>query len=279
VDLIQAIVLGIIQGFTEWLPISSTAHLRVVPALLGWQDPGAAFTAVIQLGTLAAVLLYFGRDLWRTFVTWIKSFSDKSLRDTVDARMGWAIAIGTIPIVIFGVLFKSQITGSLRSLNVIAASLIIVGILLLIAEKIGSKKLGTDDITPKAGLIIGIWQAIALIPGASRSGSTMTGAMLFGFDRATAARFSFLLSVPAVFAAGVKEIISERHALAQLNLTSVAVCTFVSFVVGYASIAFLIKFLQKNSTLVFVIYRIALAAFLLIMINLGKLDPMVGIAK
>ncbi|MCE9559635.1 MAG: undecaprenyl-diphosphate phosphatase [Armatimonadetes bacterium] len=277
-DLIQAIVLGIIQGLTEWLPISSTAHLRIIPALLGWQDPGSAFTAVIQLGTLAACLIYFREDLGRAFSGWFKSLKGGEAAKTQDAKMGWAIFIGTIPIIIFGLLFKNNITGNLRGLNIVAYALIFVGLLMLVAEKIGSKKRTVEQITPRDGLIIGLWQAVALIPGSSRSGSTITGGMFAGFDRASAARFSFLLSVPSVLAAGVKELISERHELSSLNMSSVIVCTLVSFVVGYASIAFLVKFLQKNSTTGFVVYRICLGVLLLFLLNSGQLKPDTGLA-
>jgi len=278
VDLIQSIVYGIIQGVTEWLPISSTAHLRIVPALLGWNDPGAGFTAVIQLGTLAAVLIYFRQDLWRAFSAWLKSLTDKSARDTVDAKMGWAIVIGTIPIVILGVLFRHSIESSWRSLYVIATMLAVVGVFMLVAEKVGTQHRKIGDVKVVDGAIVGLAQAVALIPGAIRSGSTLVGGLLAGFDRATAARFSFLLSVPSVLAAGLKEFWDYRHDILGAGMVPTAVATVISFIVGYATISFLLGYLAKRSTAVFVGYRIALAALLFFLLGTHRLDPMQGIA-
>lgn len=275
--IIEAILLGIVQGITEWLPISSTAHLRLLPLLFGWEDPGAAFTAVIQLGTLLAILIYFWRDLVTVFTGWVKSLTNKDLRGSMEAKQGWAIVIGSVPIVIFGKLFEDQIKGPLRSLTVIATSLIVVGILMFIAERVGKQKLKMEDVTPARGLWVGLWQAVALIPGASRSGSTITGGLFAGFERKAAARFSFLLSVPSILAAGVKEVVDERTHLATLNLGSVAVATIVSFVVGYFTIRWFMDFLGRHSTNIFIYYRLAVGALLLFLIGTGKLDPMAGI--
>lgn len=272
--LIEAILLGIVQGITEWLPISSTAHLRIVPALLGRPDPGAAFTATIQLGTLLAVLVYFGKDIARIFVGWCKGFAGGKAVGTEEARLGWAIFVGTLPIVVGGLLFQHWIKNDLRSLYVIAGSLIGMGIVMAIAERVGQRTKGLDRLGVGAGLWIGIWQAIALIPGASRSGSTISGGLFAGFDRETAARFSFLLSVPSVLAAGLKELKDEWSAIVGLQLTPVIVAALVSFVVGYASIAFLMRFLQTKSTLVFVIYRIVLGVAILVMLSQGVLRPL-----
>ncbi len=269
-DLVQAVVLGIVQGLTEWLPISSTAHLRVVPALLGWADPGAAFTAVIQLGTLAACLIYFRNDLSKAFKGWIRGLRGER---SEEANMGWAILIGTLPIAILGFLFKHQIEGPLRSLYIIASSLIIVGVLMAFAEATATNRRNIDSVRPSDGLRVGMWQAIALIPGASRSGSTITGGLWSGFDRASAARFSFLLSVPSIFAAGIKELYDERKSLLGQSMTPVIVATLVSFVVGYASIAFLMNYLQKRTTTVFIVYRIVLGVFLLVLLARGTLTP------
>ena len=277
--LIEAIVYGMLQGLTEFLPISSTAHIRIAPALLGWQDPGAAFTAVIQLGTVLAVLIYFGKDLVSALSAWFKSLAGKD-RDSVDAKMGWAIFLGTIPIVVLGVLGEQAIKGSLRSLWVVAGSLVFMGILMAVAELLAKKTRPVGSVRPVDGWIVGLWQAIALIPGMSRSGSSITGALFAGFDRPTAARFSFLLSVPSILAAGLKELYDERHNL--LNdqmLTPTLVATVISFVVGYASIAFLMKFLQRNGILPFVAYRIALGLILVGLLAAGTLDPMAGIVK
>jgi undecaprenyl-diphosphatase len=279
VDLIEAVVYGLLQGLTEFLPISSTAHIRIAPALLGWQDPGAAFTAVIQLGTVLAVLIYFAKDLAGALSGWFKAVIGKE-RDTNEARMGWAIFLGTIPIVVFGVLGEDWIKGSLRSLWVVAFSLIAMGALMAIAEKVSVKQRQIESVKPLDGWIVGAWQALALIPGMSRSGSSITGGLFAGFDRQTAARFSFLLSVPSILAAGLKELFDERKNL--LNgemLTSTIVATIVSFVVGYASIAFLMKFLQRNGIMPFVAYRVLLGLVLVALLATGTLHPMAGISQ
>lgn len=258
----QAIVLGIIQGLTEFLPVSSTAHLRIVPALLGWADPGAPFTAVIQLGTLVAVFAYFRRDI--AGIT----------RDTLAgrSRMGWMIAVGTAPVVVFGLLFRHQIESSLRSLYVIAGAMIGLAVVLALAEWLGTRRRTMEQVGWRDAIVVGCAQAVALIPGASRSGCTITGALFCGLDRASAARFSFLLSLPAVLAAGVFEF---RHALREPagNPVALAVATLVSFVVGYASIAFLLGYLKKHSTWLFIVYRLALGAALLALLCAGRLSP------
>lgn len=276
--LMEAIVYGIIQGLTEFLPISSTAHLRIFPALVGWQDPGAAFTAVIQLGTLLAVLIYFRTDLWGALKGWVAWFSSSDKKATVEAKMGWAIVIGTIPVVVAGILLKKKIEGDFRSLYVIAGSLIGMGILLFIADRIAAKQRKIESVTAKDGLIVGLWQMIALIPGSSRSGSTITGALFDGFDRAAAARFSFLLSVPSILAAGLKELWDERHALGH-DMAPVILSTAVSFIVGYWSIGFLIRYLQKHTLTLFVAYRIALGIILLILLRMGTIEPMQGVVQ
>src|SRR5918995_4391782 len=207
-SLLEAIVLGIVQGLTEFLPISSTGHLRIVPAFLGWEDPGAAFTAVTQLGTMAAVVIYFRNDLARIARTWTRSLRDPSLRRDLDARLGWYILLGTIPIGIFGLAFKDQIETGARDLYLIGTTLIVLGLLLLAAEKVGKRDRSIEDINRRDGILIGIAQACALVPGVSRSGATITAGLFLGFDRESAARYSFLLSVPAVVLSGVFEL---RH--------------------------------------------------------------------
>ena len=275
-DLIQAIVLGIVQGLTEFLPISSTAHLRILPALLGWKDPGSAFTAVIQLGTLIAVLIYFREDLGKAIVGWFKGFKGGDEAKSIDAKMGWAIFIGTLPILVLALIFQKKIETQLRSLQIIGWSLIGMAILLFIAEQVGQRKKKLKDVMPQDGLRVGLWQCIALIPGASRSGSTITGGLFDGFDRATAARFSFLLSVPSVFAAAVFELVKYRHDFEGSLLVPSIVANVFSFIVGYWSIGFLIKFLQTKSVRVFVGYRLVLGILILALIQTGRLNPMAG---
>jgi undecaprenyl-diphosphatase len=261
----QSILLGIIQGLTEYLPVSSTAHLRIVPALLGWNDPGAAFTAVIQLGTLVAVLAYFWRDI--IAIT----------RDTLTGKsqMGWMIVVGTIPVVVLGLLFKHHIESTLRSLYVIAAAMIGLALVLAVAEwlECRRKALRTmEQVGWLDAIVVGLAQAVALIPGSSRSGCTITGALFCGLSRETAARFSFLLSLPAVFAAGIFELIKARHELlaTQEHVHDLIAATVVSFIVGYASIAFLLGYLKKHTTWLFILYRLALGAVLLALLLTGK---------
>jgi undecaprenyl-diphosphatase len=274
VSTLEAIVLGIVQGLTEFLPISSTGHLRIVPALAGWEDPGAAFTAVTQLGTMAAVLLYFRADLTRIARAWLRSLRDREERRSLDARMGWYILLGTIPIGIFGYAFKDQIETGARDLYLIGTTLIVLGLLLLVAEKVGSRERSLDKIGPRDGIAIGFAQACALVPGVSRSGATITAGLFLGFDRASAARYSFLLSVPAVVLSGLFElntIITEGDK-DHVGLGPVVIATFLAFVVGYASIAFLLRYLETHSTIVFVAYRIVLGTLVLVLVSTGAIS-------
>lgn len=277
-DLIQAIILGVIQGLTEFIPISSTAHLRIIPSLLGWNDPGAAFTAVIQLGTLAAVLVFFRKDLGKILIGWLKGLGGGKAARTPEARLGWAIALGTIPIIIVGFLFKEQVKSeSVRSLYVIAWALIVLAGLLWLADRRSVKGKPLERASVLDGIWVGCWQAVALIPGASRSGTTITGGLFAGFERAAAARFSFLLSVPSILAAGVLELIEERKHILEQNLGNVIAATIVAGLVGYWSIGFLIKYLQTRSAAVFVVYRIALGLLLLVLLQTHVLLPNQGI--
>jgi undecaprenyl-diphosphatase len=276
VGVIEAILYGIVQGLTEWLPISSTAHLRILPTVLGQPDPGAAFTAVIQLGTTLAVLLYFGKDLARAFGAWARSLAGGP-KDTPEARIGWGVFWGSIPIVVLGIAFRKTISSpEFRSLYGIAAALIVMGILMWLAERFGPQRRTMDQITVRDGLWVGLFQALALLPGMSRSGSTITGGLFAGLDRPTAARYSFLLSVPSVLGAGFFELYNEREAILGTQLTPVLVATAVAFVVGYASIAFLLKWIQKHGIGLFVGYRIALGLALLVAVQQGvvpAVDP------
>jgi undecaprenyl-diphosphatase len=262
VNIFQAIVLGIIQGLTEFLPISSTAHLRIVPALLGWDDPGAAFTAVIQLGTMAAVLLFFWRDIVRIISAWARSLWTPELRGTLDARMGWYIALGTVPIGIFGFVFKDQITTGARDLRLIGWVLIVFGVILWAVDRFAPQRKETEDLSLRDGLIFGLAQALALIPGVSRSGSTITAGRALGYTREAAARFSFLLSIPAVVLSGLFEArkIGEGGGP---ELLPTIVATVVAFIVGYASIAWLLRWLTRHSMLVFGAYRVVVGIIIL----------------
>lgn len=278
----EALVLGIVQGLTEFLPISSTAHLAIVPALIGWGDPGAAFTAVIQIGTLAAVLVYFRADIVRIARATLLGLAHRQPLETLDARLGWMIVLGTIPIVVLGLTLKKHIETTFRSLYVISGSLIGLAIVLALAEvwmrrrqAAGIKPKQLGEVTFVDAVAIGLAQAVALVPGSSRSGVTITGGLFCGLSRETAARFSFLLSLPSVFAAGVLEMYHERdHLLAsQSDAAALLVATVVSGIVGYASIAFLLGYLRSHSTWLFIIYRLLLGGTLLALLSKGILTP------
>ena len=271
-SVLEAIVLGIVQGLTEFLPISSSAHLRIVPAFAGWEDPGAAFTAVTQLGTIAAVLLYFRHDLRRIAVAWAASVVRRDRRHGQDARLGWIIFLGTIPIGLFGLVFKDQIESGARSLYLIGSTLIALGLVLLLAERVGKRERGVESIGLRDGLTIGVAQAAALVPGVSRSGATITAGLFLGLEREAAARFSFLLSVPAIVLSGIFELGSIGSREHDVGLVALVVATAFAFVVGYASIAFLLRFLTNHSTVVFVAYRITLGAAVLALAATGTIE-------
>jgi undecaprenyl-diphosphatase len=258
---LQAIVLGLVQGLTEFLPISSSGHLRIVPAFFGWEDPGAAFTAVIQLGTMAAVLLYFRADLWRIATAWLRSLRDPSVRGDLDARMGWYIILGTIPISVLGLAFKDPIETKFRNLELIGTSLIVFGLVMLAAEAVSRRDRPLREINARDGFLIGCAQALALVPGVSRSGATISAGLFLNFDRAAAARYSFLLSVPAVVLSGLFEL---RHAgEGNLPIGTTALATLLAFVTGYLSIAFLLRYLARHTIAVFVAYRLVLGVLVI----------------
>ena len=265
ISVLQAGLYGVVQGLTEFLPISSTAHLRIAQAWLNPEvsQPGfTAFTAVIQLGTMAAVVLFFWRELLHVAVAWLRGLLDPQVRDTLEYRMGWYLILATIPVGVLGFVFKHQITTGARNLWVIASALIVLALVLGVAERRGSKTRTEEDITTRDALVVGAAQAMALVPGVSRSGSTITAGLFCGLDRVTAARFSFLLSVPAVVASGLFEArdIGQPGAPG-MGVTLVA--TVISFAVGLASIAWLLRFVSRHSTFVFIGYRVALGALLL----------------
>ncbi len=280
-SLFEAVVLGIVQGLTEFLPISSSAHLRIVPALAGWNDPGAAFTAVIQIGTLVAVLAYFRHDIARIGRAWTRGLVRRNSGQDLDARLGWMMIVGTLPIVVCGLLFKDAIETTLRSLYVVATALIVLAVILAAAEifmrvqiRAGKRRRHLDEITWRDALVVGAAQALALVPGSSRSGVTITAGLFTGLSRETAARFSFLLSLPSVLAAGVYQLYSEREALlgSQQDVVAVVVATLAALVSGYASIAFLLYYLKTHTTYLFVVYRIVLGALILYWLSAGSLS-------
>ncbi len=267
---LEACVLGIVQGVTEFLPISSTAHLRIVPALLGWGDAGAAFTAVLQLGSLVAVLGYFLPDLLRMLRATGVALTDRSRPPEPPARQLGYLIVGTIPVGVAGILLKHQIEGSLRSLWVIASALIVVAVALAWVERTARRTRDFDDIGLRDAVMVGCAQALALVPGVSRSGITLLAAMVLGFRREASARFSFLLSVPAVAAAGIFELPKVLHAH-DISGGALAIGLIAAAVSGYASIAWLLRFLRVRSTMPFVVYRIALGVLLLVLLSTGRL--------
>lgn len=263
----HAIVLGVVQGLTEFLPISSTAHLKVVPVLLGWGDPGVAFTAVIQLGSIAAVLAYFRQDLLEVVAGVGRAFRHGQWRDPA-ARLGLAIALGTVPIVLAGLAMKHFLPdyehSSLRSLTSIASVSIVMALLLAAAELSGSRRRQLQQVTPRDGLLVGLAQALALVPGVSRSGSTLTASLFDGWQRSDAARFSFLLGIPAITLAGLVEVKDAIAMPANGGLIPTLVGVVTAGIVSWLAIAWLLRFLQRHSTWVFVAYRLAFGLVLLL---------------
>jgi len=279
---IEAIILGVIQGITEFLPISSTGHLTLAGKFMGLisdknPEHWTSFIAVIQLGTMVSILVYFWKDLWNIIIEFLQNNFQKRLKyseQSLNSKLGWMIIAGTIPIVIIGLLFKDAIEGAFtKNLSVIAISLIVLAIILALAEKTASFKKDLKDITLMDSILIGLAQTIALIPGSSRSGTTITGGLFLGLKRDVAARFSFLLSVPAVLASGLLQL---KESIAYINYdmaVNIIVATIVSGISGYLAIDFLLKFLKKNTTFVFIFYRIALGVLILILLYSNIINP------
>jgi undecaprenyl-diphosphatase len=277
---LEVIVMAIVQGLTEFIPISSTAHIRIVPALLKWPDPGAAFTAVIQIGTLAAVVWYYWRDIVRIATAMLSDLRRGKLATTHDALMGWLVVVGTLPIVVVGLVFRHQIKSELRSLYVVATAVGGVAILLAIAELIvrrreraGIHGRSIEEAGWRDATVVGFAQAIALIPGSSRSGTTILGGLMSGLTREAAARFSFLLSIPSVFAAGVFELVEARKELlsSSQDAEKLLVAIVVAGVVGYATIPWLLNYLRRRTMFVFIVYRLLLAALLFYLLFSGRI--------
>ena len=268
---LEAIVLGLVQGLTEFLPISSSGHLRIVPAFLGWEDPGAGFTAVIQLGTMAAVLLYFRRDLWEIATSWVRELRVPFRQKTEPARLGWFIVIGTIPISIFGFAFSDQIESGARDLYLIGSALILFSFVMLAAERYATRQKQLDEMSGRDGLAVGFAQALALIPGISRSGATISAGLFRGFDRTAAARYSFLLSVPAVVLSGLFEL-REIGGGSEASVGATIIATIAAFVSGYAAIAWLLRYLANHTLNIFVAYRIPLGILVIALAATGAIN-------
>ena len=267
----EAVVLGIIQGLTEFLPISSSAHLLIVSQLFGWEDPGAAFTAVTQIGTETAVIIYFRREIVAILKAWSRSIVHADARHDPDARMGWLVLIGTIPIAVLGLTFATQIETVARNLWLTAVMLIVFGIILGVADALGARVKTERELTVRDGVLFGLAQSLALMPGVSRSGATISAGLAMGYTRGAAARYAFLLAIPAVLASGFYEATKIG------DDTTVAwgptiLATLIAFVVGFAVIAWLMRWLSTKSYLPFVIYRLALGTLVLVLLSAGVLQ-------
>ncbi|MFD3586924.1 undecaprenyl-diphosphate phosphatase [Streptomyces sp. NPDC058683] len=280
----ESLILGLVQGLTEFLPVSSSAHLRLTAAFSGWKDPGAAFTAITQIGTETAVLIYFRKDIGRIISAWFRSLSDKAMRRDHDAKMGWLVIVGSIPIGLLGVTLKDQIEGPFRDLRITATMLIVVGIVIGVADRLAARdekggrhrapkqRKTLENLSVKDGLIYGLCQACALIPGVSRSGATISGGLFMGYKREAAARYSFLLAIPAVLASGafeVKDSVSEGHVAWGPTLFA----TVIAFASGYAVIAWFMKWISNKSFMPFVWYRIALGIVIIALVSADMLSP------
>ncbi|MET0812713.1 MAG: undecaprenyl-diphosphate phosphatase [Microbacterium sp.] len=271
---LEALFLGLIQGLTEFLPISSSAHLRIVGAFLpSAEDPGAAFTAITQIGTEAAVVVFFWRDIVRIIGNWFKALFGRIPRNDPDAKMGWFIILGSVPIVVLGLMFQDQIETTFRSLWLVAGMLIFFGVLLGIADHVGAKKRKLNDLGIGSAAIFGGAQALALIPGVSRSGGTITAGLFMGFERAAAARYAFLLAIPAVFGSGFYQLFKHWDEPGVFTLGETAAATGVAFVVALGVIAFFMSWISKHSFLPFVVYRVALGSLILVLLSTGVLQP------
>ncbi|MFD9404446.1 undecaprenyl-diphosphate phosphatase [Streptomyces sp. NPDC060011] len=280
----ESLILGLVQGLTEFLPVSSSAHLRLTAAFAGWEDPGAAFTAITQLGTEAAVLIYFRKDVGRILSAWFRSLTDKAMRSDHDAQMGWLVIVGSIPIGVLGVTLKDQIEGPFRDLRVTATMLIVVGIVIGVADRLAARdetggrhraakqRKALEDLNTKDGLIYGLCQAMALVPGVSRSGATISGGLFMGYTRAAAARYSFLLAMPAVLASGTFEL-KDAAAEGHVAWGPTMFATLIAFGVGYAVIAWFMKFISHKSFMPFVWYRIVLGIVIIVLVTMGTLSP------
>jgi undecaprenyl-diphosphatase len=272
---LEAAILGVVQGLTEFLPVSSSAHLRILgPLLPSGTDPGAAFTAITQLGTEAAVLVYFRHDIARILVRWWGSLTQPALRGDPDARMGWLILIGTLPIAVLGLLFKDAIETSLRHLAITATMLIVFALLLGWADRRAPQRRTLRELGWGHGLLFGLAQALALIPGVSRSGGTITAGLLMGYTREAAARYSFLLALPAVAASGFYQLYRSWGVSGPIAPGPTALATLIAFVVGYAVIVWFLKLVSTRGYMPFVLYRIALGALVLILLAAGVLAPL-----
>jgi undecaprenyl-diphosphatase len=272
VSWLEAIVLGIVQGLTEFLPISSSAHLLIVGQLFfDGRDPGAAFTAVSQIGTETAVIVYFAKDIWRIISTWVLALAKKVPQSDPDVRMGWMVIVGSLPIAVLGLLFEEQIDSGLRNLWITATMLAGVAVILAVADRLAKNERTLDQLSWRHAIFFGLWQALALIPGVSRSGASISGGLFMGYRREAAARYSFLLAIPAVMSSGLyklKDIGEDTSAAWGPTI----VATVIAFFIGYAVIAWLLRYVASHTFTIFVVYRLALAVFLVGLLATGTIS-------
>jgi len=273
---LEALVLGIVQGLTEFLPISSSAHQSIVGQFFGGEDPGSAFTAITQLGTETAVIIYFRKEIWLIITRWAGSLVGKVPRDDFDARMGWLVIIGSVPIVVLGLFFQDAIDTSLRNLWITAAMLGGFGLVIGIVDHFARNQRPLESLTWRHGILLGFAQSLALIPGVSRSGATITGGLALGYTRVAAAKYSFLLAIPAVVGSGLFKLADISDDPVEPAWGPIILATAVSFVLGYAVIAWLLRYISTHSFLPFVIYRLALAALVVVLLLTGVLEPLPG---
>ena len=268
---LEAVLLGVLQGITEFLPISSSAHLAIFPQLFGLEDPGASFTAVTQIGTEAAVIWFFRRDIWRIASAWTRSLVKPELRGHLDARLGWYIIIGTVPIAVAGVLLESTIQTAFRNLWLIAFNLILFGLILGVADRIARNVLPVERLRLRDAVLYGLAQMLALVPGVSRSGATISMGLFLGYTREAATRYAFLLAIPAVVASGIFQL-PDISANADPGMAKTVVATVIAFGVGYLAIGWLLRYIRTRSYLPFVIYRVALGVLVMSLLASGVLD-------
>ena len=274
-DYLTAVILGLVQGLTEFLPISSSAHISIVGQFLGQEDPGAAFTAITQLGTELAVLIYFWRDIVRIIRKWCLSLAGRVATNDPDVRMGWLVIIGSIPIGLLGLFFQDQIETSLRSLWITATMLLVFAIVIMVAERVGTQRRELTELTWKHGIGYGLFQALALVPGVSRSGGTIAGGLFMGYTRKAAARYSFLLAIPAVMASGGLQVVEVVGGEAEGSGTAwgpIFAATAIAFVVGYAVIAWFMRYITTHTFTAFMIYRVLLALGLFALLGTGTIS-------
>jgi undecaprenyl-diphosphatase len=275
-NVLQAVLLGVVEGLTEFLPVSSTGHLTIAERLLGLRvdDPGVtAFTAIIQVGAIGAVIVFFRRDIGRLVGAWWRGLLNRDARHGADWRLAWYVIAGTVPIGVVGLLARHLVTGPLRSLWVVAIALILWSAVMAAAERLGRKTRSEADLTAKDAIVIGLVQCIALIPGVSRSGATISAGLLRGLDRVAATRFAFLLSIPALVAAGGFEAATAAGDVSSgVGWPATIIATGVSLIVGYVSIAWLLRLVARHSIVVFIWYRLALAAALIVLLTTGVIS-------